>query len=191
MDIIKLITSQLNNQETLNQLGQSVGANPDQVQKLTQMGMPMLLQALGQNASTQEGAAALSSALEQHQDDDVADINGFFKGVNTQDGAKILQHILPGKTEKVQQNLARETGLDAGQVSGLMTQLAPLLLGALGQQKKQQNLDVAGISGMLGGLLGQGGDKNMMGMVKNLLDADNDGNIMDDVGKLLGGFLKK
>jgi len=72
-----------------------------------------------------------------------------------------------------------------------MTQLASLLLGALGQQKKQQNLDVAGISGMLGGLLGQGGDKNMMGMVKNLLDADNDGNIMDDVGKLLGGFLKK
>ena len=175
----------------MNQLGQSAGAKPDQVQKLTQMGMPMLLQALGQNASTPEGAAALSSALEQHQDDDVADINGFFKGVNTQDGAKILQHILPGKTEKVQQNLARETGLDAGQVSGLMTQLAPLLLGALGQQKKQQNLDVAGISGMLGGLLGQGGDKNMMGMVKNLLDADNDGNIMDDVGKLLGGFLKK
>lgn len=38
---------------------------------------------------------------------------------------------------------------------------------------------------------GPGGNNDVMGMVKNLLDADDDGNIMDDVGKFLGGFLKK
>jgi hypothetical protein len=30
-----------------------------------------------------------------------------------------------------------------------------------------------------------------MGMVSGLLDSDGDGDIMDDVSKLLGGFLKK
>jgi hypothetical protein len=31
----------------------------------------------------------------------------------------------------------------------------------------------------------------MMGMLGGLLDSDGDGDMMDDVGKLLGGFLKK
>jgi hypothetical protein len=30
-----------------------------------------------------------------------------------------------------------------------------------------------------------------MGMVTNLLDSDNDGSIVDDVGSLLKGFLKR
>lgn len=38
---------------------------------------------------------------------------------------------------------------------------------------------------------GSGGNNDVMGMVKNLLDADDDGNIMDNGGKFLGGFLKK
>jgi len=81
--------------------------------------------------------------------------------------------------------------METGQVDGIMTQLAPLLLGALGQQKKQQRLDSAGIPGLLSGLLEKGGNGGIMGMVTNLLDADDDGSIIDDVGNLLGGFFKK
>ncbi len=40
MDIMKLITDQINNPDTLNKLGQSVGVEPSQVQKVAQMGMP-------------------------------------------------------------------------------------------------------------------------------------------------------
>lgn len=191
MDILKLITEQMNDQDTLKKLGQSVGAEPSQVQQLTQLGMPALLQALGRNASTSEGASSLAKALEQHQDDDVEDINGFLNNVNKEDGAKILQHIFAGNDGRVQNNLARKTGLESGQVSDLMAQLAPLLLGALGQQKKQKNLDASGIPGLLGGLLEQGGNKGVMGMVTNLLDSDNDGSIVDEVGGILKGFLKR
>ena len=103
----------------------------------------------------------------------------------------MLQHIFAGNNDRVQNNLAKQTGLETGQVSGLLTQLAPLLLGALGQQKKQQNLDTSGIPVLLSGLSQQGGDSGLMGMVTNLLDSDNDGSIVDDVGNLLQGFLKK
>jgi len=192
MDILKMITEQMSKPETLNKLGQTVGADPSQVQQLTQLGMPVLLQALGRNAGTSEGASALAAALDQHQDDNVDDVAGFLNNVNTADGAKMLQHIFSGNKDRVQNNLAKQTGLQSGQVSGLLTQLAPLLLGALAQQKKTQNLDPSGLNGMLGGLLQQqGGNNGLMGMVSNLLDADNDGSIVDDVGDLLKGFLKK
>ena len=191
MDILKLINGQINNQNTLKKLGQSVGVEPSQVQKLAQLGMPALLQALGRNASSSEGATALAGALEQHQDDNVDDVEGFLNNVSTDDGAKILQHIFAGNNDRVQNNLAKQTGMGTGQVAGLMTQLAPLLLGALGQQKKKQNLDSSGIAGLLSGLTEQGGKSGLMGMVTNLLDSDNDGSVVDDVGNLLKGFLKK
>ena len=191
MDVIKLINEQLTNPDTLRKLGQTVGAQPEQVQKVAQLGLPALLQALGNNAGTSGGAESLAGALEQHKDDNVDDIDGFLNTVNPTDGAKILQHAFAGKNDMVQNNLARQSGLQTGQVSGLMAMLAPLLLGALGNQKKAQNIDASGLSGMLSGVLGQAGNKGLMGMVTNLLDSDKDGDIMDDVGNLLKGFMKK
>jgi len=191
MDILKLITDQINDPNTLNKLSQSVGADPSQVQQLAKIGMPALLQALGRNASTTEGAESLAGALDQHQDDNVTDSEGVFNNANSEDGAKMLQHIFAGNNDQVQSNLATQTGLETSQVSSIMAQLAPFLLGALGQQKKQENLDASGLAGMLSGLLSQGSSSGWMGMVTNMLDADKDGDIMDDVGDLVGRFFKK
>lgn len=190
MDMLKLITEQIGNPETLGKLGKAVSAKPDQVEQVSQMGMQTLLQALGRNAGTSEGAASLAAALDGHKDDEVEDINGFLDKVDTKDGAKILQHVFGAKNESIQAKLAKQTGMDTSQVAGIMTQLAPLLLGTLAKQKAKDNLDPPGIAGMLSGLMGQGGG-GMMDMVSDLLDADNDGNVVDDVGNLLKGFLKK
>ncbi|SCZ80103.1 DUF937 domain-containing protein [Acidaminobacter hydrogenoformans] len=190
MNLMELLAGQLNNPDALNKLGQSVGANPEQVNQLAKIGLPTLMKALGQNASTPEGASALAKALEQHEEDDVDDLDGFLGKVDTNDGEKILEHILSGKKQVVQQNLASQTGLQSSQVSGLLTQLAPLLLGALGQQKKQQNLDASGVSNLLNGAMSRG-DSGLMGMASKILDADKDGDIMDDIGNLIGSFMKK
>ncbi|HNR03401.1 MAG TPA: DUF937 domain-containing protein [Bacillota bacterium] len=190
MDIVKLLTNQLNSPDTLKKLAGSVGVESSQAQKLTQLGIPAILQALGRNASTKEGAEALLGALDGHQKDEIEDLTGFLNKVDTNDGAKILQHIFSGNNKRVQENLARQTGLNTSQVSGIMTQLAPLMMGALGKKKKEENLDVSGVVGLLGGLM-DGGDNNLMGIVTNLLDSDNDGDVMDNIGDLLGGLFKK
>jgi hypothetical protein len=52
---------------------------------------------------------------------------------------------------------------------------APLVMGFLGRSQKKESLDV----GALASLLGQ------------LLDADGDGDIADDVAKIGGGLLSK
>ncbi|MBF7097559.1 DUF937 domain-containing protein [Alkalibacter mobilis] len=190
MDIFKFLSEQINDKGTLSKLGDSVGAKPEEVQKLTQMGVPVLLQAMGRNASTKQGAESLAGALNQHQDDNIDDIQDFLDNVNKNDGEKMLQHIFSENKDRVQNNLAKKTGLESNQVTGLLTQLAPLLIGALAQQKKEKNLDPTGVAGLLGGLTKQRGG-GLMDMVSNLLDSDDDGSIVDDVGNLLKGFLKK
>jgi hypothetical protein len=193
MDIFKLLNEQMSDSDMLDKLGRSAGAGPSQVQQLAQMGLPALLQALGRNASTSEGAASLAHALDQHQDDDVDDLDGFLNNVDREDGAKILQHIFADKNAGIQNRLAQKTGMETNQVMDIMEQLAPLLMGTLAQQKKQRNVDQSGIADLLGGMLqqGEGSNNNFMNMAMDLLDADNDGSIMDDLGGMFKGFMKR
>lgn len=194
MDLLEMLAGGLMNPETLNKVGGKVQAKPDQVMQMAQLALPTLLTAMSRNASTQEGAESLSRALDRHADAKVDDIGSFFDSVDTDDGAKILNHVFSGKAPKVEAGIARNTGLDLTQVTGLLTQFAPLLLGLLGQQKKRNNIGTDGISGLLSSLAGSAnklGGGNVAGLATRLLDADGDGDIMDDIGGLLGSLGRK
>lgn len=157
MDLTQLISGQLGNGDLLGKLGQAVGADKTQVEKAMQLGMPAILKALGGNAATPDGAAALSKALDNHQDDDVDDAGDFLFGkIDLTDASKMVGHIFSGKQDQVAGRLAKQSGLDASQASelpGPPRSHAPR--GALGKQKKTQEVDASGLGGMLGGLLGQ------------------------------------
>lgn len=193
MDLMDLLSGQLENEAVLKQLSKVAGADSSQVQQAMKIGLPALIQAMGKNAASPEGAAALAKALDNHKDDNIDNIEDFLKNVDAEDGSKILNHILGDKNKTVQRNLAKQTGLKADQASNIMTQLAPLLLGAMGKQKASQNVDPSGLAGMLAGVLGSQSknDNNLMDTVSKLLDADKDGSIVDDVTNMLGGFFKK
>ncbi len=152
MDIINLLTEQLSNPAVLEQLGKSAGADQNQTRQLAQVALPALMGALQKNAADPEGAKALDKALEKHQDDKVDDILGFLQNVDTLDGAKILRHIFGGNKDAVQSDLAQKAGLQNNQALDLLTQLAPLVLGALGNQKKQGGQ--GDLTSLIGGILG-------------------------------------
>lgn len=193
MDILSILNSLQDNQ-AVNQLTISVGADSNQVKKAVELGLPMLMQAMGNNAKTPQGAASLAKALDQHKDDPLDDVMGFLKGVDINDGKKILGHVFNQKTQTVQKNLAMQTGMSSNQAENLLAQLAPIVLGALGKEKSQKGVDANGLTSMipmLTGLLGSGSKNDILGMASKLLDADGDGDIMDDVSNLIGGFFKK
>lgn len=193
MNIFDILSNQMDDPCVAEQLGETVGAGSNQVQQLMQLGLPALLEALNRNAGTPEGALSLARALEQHQDDPVDDMTAFLRNADTNDGAKILQHIFGNRNEQVQYNLSRQTGLDIGQVVALLARFAPLLLGLLGKQKKDRNLDEFGIPDLTSSInsdFGKSERGGLMDLAAKILDADGDGNIMDDLGKILGGFLK-
>ena len=193
MDILSILNTLQDNQ-AVNQLTRSVGGNSDQVRKAVELGLPMLMQAMNNNAKTPQGAASLAKALDQHKEDPVDDVLGFLKGVDVNDGKKILGHVFQQKNTSVQRNLAAQTGMSGNQVENLLAQLAPVVLGALGKEKSQKGVDANGLTSMIpmiAGMLGSGSNQDLMGMATKLLDADGDGDIMDDVSKMLGGFFKK
>ncbi len=194
MSSLELIMKQLGNKETLQQLGQSVNAKPTKVKKATELGISTLMEALNRNTNTQEGAEALAKALEQHQDDDVDDISSFLKKVDTNDGAKIIEHILGGKSKSVQAKLAKQTGMDSDQIGKLLIQFAPMILSLLGKKKKEENLDANGVSNItssLSSLLGAGSSgNNLLGLASSFLDDDDNGagGIGGNIGGILGGL---
>ena len=188
---INELMEMLSNKDAINKLGASAGIESDKVEKLISLGLPTIMKAMDRNAKTNDGAESLMKALKQHEDDDVDDLEKFINKLDKNDGAKMLNHIFSNKNQAVQNNLAQQTGLDTSQVSSMLQQLAPLLLGVLGNQQKKQNLDVNNLSSLMNGALKKSGKGGMMDLAEQFLDADKDGSIVDDVGKMLGGFFKK
>lgn len=194
MDLMELIAGQLSNPDILKQLGKQVNSSPQEVEKIVKMGLPTIIEQINRNTNTKDGADALDNALEKHKDDNISDISGFLKGVNTTEGGKILEHVFSNKNQKIQNNIAKQSGMDRSQVSNILSTLAPMVLGMLGNQKKSQNLDADGVANLTTSLtksLGMGSSNDLMGMASKLLDSDGDGDIMDDLGGLFGKFLNK
>ena len=109
---------------------------------------------------------------------------------------KILHHVLGNGQERVQKGISAATGLEAGATGNLMAMLAPLVMGALGQQTRSQGLDVGGLAQLLMGEKEQADSAlGSMGGLERLLDMNHDGSILDEIvsfgSKLLGGLFSR
>ncbi|MCF6294507.1 MAG: DUF937 domain-containing protein [Flavobacteriaceae bacterium] len=162
------------------------------------MALPVLMQAMKRNTSTPQGAEGLLSALSGKHDGGILDnLGGLFSGgVDNSvldDGGKILGHVLGDKQQNVQNALSQKSGMDAVSVGQILKVAAPLLMGFLGKQAKQQKVNnSSGVEGLLGGLLSGNSPQQEQSFLESMLDADGDGNIIDDVAEMvLGGNKKK
>ncbi|MGB4589912.1 MAG: DUF937 domain-containing protein [Clostridiaceae bacterium] len=194
MDISSMLDSILKDPSILQTLGNKVNADPEEVKKAATLGVPTIIEALNRNANSSEKKEALAKALDDHKDDDIDDLTNFLNNVDPDDSQKMVGHILGQDKSKVENSISKSSGLGIGQVSGLLSMLAPILIGMLGKKKKEANVGVDGLSdltGSLGGLLGKGGAGGLMGMATKILDQDGDGDFMDDLGGIFGGLFGK
>lgn len=101
--------------------------------------------------------------------------------------------VLKGAAFRAAAGLSQATGLDMGKAAQLLMMLAPLIMGALGRQTRQRGLDAGGMADILRSSQAQAqaqAPAGLGGILGGLLDQDHDGNVMDDVGGLLGGLFK-
>lgn len=196
--ILDLLNSNLGKQ-IIGGISQETNQPADKTASVVTMAMPILLGAMKRNASHESGAANLMNALNSKHDGSILDnLGGLFGGgVNEevkQDGLGILGHVLGGSQDNAVRALSQKSGLDTNSVMQILQVAAPILLGYLGKQKQQKNVNSdSGIGDLLGGLMGGGNAQpKQQSMIESLLDGNNDGSVIDDIaGMVLGGSQKK
>jgi hypothetical protein len=189
--LIDMVARQLGG-AALGQLSQQIGANTSQTQSAISAALPLLLSALSRNASTPQGAAALHTAVTNDHDGSILDnVMGFLGNAQQGPGAAILQHVLGGQQQTVQQGLAQSTGMAPAAMGQLLKVLAPMVLGAVGRTTAQQGLGADALAGLLGSnnQMAQTAAPGLLGSLNKLLDHDGDGSALNDVAGMLGKFL--
>ena len=179
--------------QDIENLASQVGGNEGEVKNGVMAALPAMLAALGKNAGTEKGAEELNNALEKKHDGSILDnLSGYLSNPDLKDGAGILNHLFGNQTSNVANAVSQSSGLDSNGSMKMLQMLAPVLMGILGQQKKQNNLDAKGLgnlTSMLASNFGsEAGASGIMEAVTNLLDANKDGNVMDDIMGMVGKF---
>src|SRR5690554_3279109 len=193
--LASLLNSDLGRQ-IIGGISNQTGTSESNTASVLSMALPVLAGAMKKNAATPQGAQGLLGAINSKHDGSVLDnLGGFFGGGVDQsaisDGAGILGHLLGGKQSSVENALSSKSGLDAGTISQILKIAAPLILGYLGKETKQNNVsDQGGLNSLLGSMLG-GQPQENQSLITSLIDSDGDGSILDDVAGMVIGANKK
>lgn len=180
--------------EVTKQISKQLGASESTTKNAMPEVVGLLLGALANNTRRPGGAEALNNALtEDHDGGILDDISGFLGNFKQGEGDGILGHVLGDKRAAVEQKLSSDTGLDIGSIANLLTMVAPLVLGVLGKNQKQSGLTAEGLAGLLQTERSRAlqSAPQSANILSQLLDADGDGDVTEEVAKMGLGFLSK
>lgn len=195
------LLGQQQGEQAVEEISQNVGADQGAVNNAIQMALPAILGGLAQNAATPQGAESLNTALEQDHDGSILNNLGglgslIFGGSGQQSNSApqmnaggILSHIFGNRQGQVAQEVSKNTGLNTGQTAQILMMLAPIVMGYLGRQKQQQNLDSGGLSNWLGGQQQQIQQSPQGGFLNQILDSNGDGSLMDDIASMATRYM--
>ncbi|MBQ3710316.1 MAG: DUF937 domain-containing protein [Bacteroidales bacterium] len=171
----------------VNDMSKQFKINGDQVNSIITAALPTLISAMQKNAATERGASSLSGALASHIGDGIN-----LSDDNLTDGAKILNHIFGNNSASVCSALGKQTGTNSGKVGAILSAIAPMLLGLLGQSQKSTNTSAGDLGGLLGSLLGGGstGKQSSGGLLGGLLGGAMSDNNNNGIPDIIEGFMK-
>jgi hypothetical protein len=193
--MIEALTAELIRSGALSQMGGQIGAEEPVLNDAIAAALPMLITALARNTSSSDGAESLSGALERDHDGSILDdLGGFMsQGGNPSDGEAILGHMFGDRQETVERGLSTGSGVDFGVIQQLLPLLAPIVLGYLGRQQRQNQYGPDDLSGFLRNeneeMIRRAPPESNLGGLASILDMDHDGDIADDAAKLGAGLL--
>lgn len=159
MNLLAIIIKSLLSGNTLSTLMKKTGLSSKQLKKLIPLAIPLLIKMMTKNASSQDGLSSLLGALTQHTNKKPMAVQ--VAEADTEDGDKIIGHILGSDKDSSVISLANQSGLSQQQVSGVLSNIAPALLSGLsaatatgsnsGKVDLSDGLDLSEVMLMLGG----------------------------------------
>ena len=132
--------------------------------------------------------------LQQLREQEAAQLKAFREQhARASNGAGILNHVLGDKRHAIEKSVSKAAGISEAQAGQLAESLAPLLMGSIGKVQQQQNLDASGLQSLLDNeieTIQKKAPPKSGGSLLDLLDADGDGDISNDLLGLAGKFLR-
>lgn len=194
------------------QIAQRLGISPAQAGTAIGAALPLLLGALGRNASQPQGAESLFGALKDHRERDIGGVLDAALQGQAQ-GPQILGHMFGARQPRAEQAVGQATGIGQDKAGMLLRWLAPIAMAYLAKRMFDKRNPPAGQSqaqaqagdtatGMatpspqvLGDVLQQEtrqAGQQHAGLLGAVLDRDGDGDVdFSDLlragGSLLGG----
>lgn len=161
MNLLSVLFKTLLSEEAIKALAKKTGLDGKSLTKLLPLAIPVLMKMLTKNASSESGASSLLTALTQHTGKKPAVQQ--IAEADTEDGDKIIGHILGSRKGEELQALSAQSGLSEAQVSSALSGIAPTLLTTLsaatqsakpassGKVDLSDGLDLGDVMAMLGG----------------------------------------
>ena len=184
MDLNALFGTLLS-EESINGMGEKAGASAGEVRGVLGNALPLLLNGANAQATDESTAAGFAGALQQHAQDDTSVLSSFLSGVDLDDGAKIVAHLLGANTASQTQNLASTTGVSAAKTGSILSAAAPLLMSLIGQQAGNESNSGMNTAGLMGSLLGSGDMTSLLGTMLGGSSNASSGKKTGLLGKLL------
>ncbi len=178
--------------ELISGASQQLGLGKQKTGSALNMALPLILGAMKNNSNTKSGSKGLFDALSNSHDGSVLDDLKSQLGNDSllSDGAGILGHVFGGKEETIAQAVSKKKGIDMSSAMNLLKMAAPVVMGYLGKKARQNKMsDSNDIGSLVGSLLGGGAQKEQS-LVTQLLDADGDGSVIDDLIGMASGKSK-
>lgn len=136
--------------DTVQAIGQRLGADPQQTQSAIAAALPVLLAGLAHQAQS-GGSDALHAAVQQHDAGILGDVAGWLGNSGGAGLPGLIGQVLGPHEEVAHAAVAGTSGLGAGQVQQLLALLAPVVMSALAHQTQQQGLNAGGLAALLQG----------------------------------------
>ena len=166
-DVMKMML----NKGSVDQVSQMLGVDQQEATSALEEVLPMLLKGMQGQAQNKETQQGFLQALQDHSQQDTSDFSKFLKNVDTDDGAKIVKHLLGAKEEEVAAKAKKKSGLDTKTIMKIMAIVAPLLMSQMGKNAKTAKQ--------------ASGSSDMLSIVGGLLDGVDATDVIKIVGKLI------
>lgn len=194
MSLLDLLTGNTGNQ-VAQEAENKFGISKNQIIALLAVAAPLVISYLRNKSQDAKEAEALNNALDRDHDGSI--LNDPSQALNRQtEGNSILDHIFGGQKATVENQLSQNTGISMDKIGPILAMLAPVIMGYIGKEKQQNNINAGGLGDLLGGILGgaqsqaQSGNplNDILGSVLGGGSQQQSSNPLNDIlGSVLGG----
>lgn len=184
--IVENVLKEVASGENLSTISKAVGGDEKQVQSALEMGLPMIMSALGSKSKDAGGTEMITTMMGQVGDNPMGSLSSLLGGSGAAGGSGMASSLLGSQMGTIQNAIAKKTGLPPEMVGKILEIAVPMIIGSISKTATGQKLDKAGLSSLLG-------DQSKMAMAASPEAADLAKQLLSSSGDVAGaaGKFKK